>query len=109
MSPKNKKSNLVFGIFLIIVGIGLLLNNLDIIPIVFPKYIFSWKSLLVALGIIFALIEKEKTAGVVLAAIGFYFLIPDIWNINPGEAGIFWPILFMAVGLSILLSRKGYS
>ncbi|MFW5700092.1 MAG: LiaF transmembrane domain-containing protein [Cyclobacteriaceae bacterium] len=106
MDRKSKKSSIVFGIFLIFVGIALLLNNLEIIPRLLPEYIFSWKTLLVALGLIFALTEKDKTPGIVLAAIGFYFLIPDIWNINPSEAGLFWPILFVAVGLSILLSRK---
>jgi hypothetical protein len=106
MYRKGKKSSLVFGLFLITVGSLLLLNNLSIIPMIFPEYFFSWKTLLVALGLIFIVTEKEKTAGLVLMAIGFYFLIPDIWNINPMEAGVFWPFLFMAAGLSILLSKK---
>ncbi len=108
MKHKNIKSNLIFGLFLIFVGVALLLNNLEIIPVMLPEYIFSWKTLLVALGVIFVITEREKTAGIVLGAIGFYFLIPDIWNINPREAGLFWPILFVAVGLSILFSKKSF-
>lgn len=106
MSIKSRKGKLVLSLFLIVVGLILLLNNLGIITINLPGYVLSWKSLLVVLGIFFATTEKDKTGGIVLATIGFYFLIPDIWNINPREAGLFWPILFLAVGVSILLSRK---
>jgi hypothetical protein len=106
MSVKTRKGKLALGAFLILVGIVLLLHNLGIIPVNLPGYILSWKSLLVVLGIFFAIIEKDKTAGIVLATVGFYFLIPDIWDINPREAGLFWPILFMAVGLSLLLARR---
>jgi hypothetical protein len=106
MFKKGKKSNLIFGIFLVAVGLILLLNNLGIMPGLVPDYIFTWKTLLLSLGIIFVITEKEKTAGIVLIAIGFYFLIPDIWGINPGEAGLFWPILFLVIGLSVLLSRR---
>ncbi len=80
------------------------MKNLGIIPSVLPDYIFSWKTLLLLLGLVFTIIQKEKTAGIVLASVGFYFLIPDIWNINPVEAGLFWPILFMAAGFFVLLS-----
>ncbi len=106
MNRKSKSSSLAFGLFLIIVGILLLLNNLSIIPKILPEYFFSWKTLLVALGAIFIVTERDKTPGLVLVAIGFYFLIPDIWNINPMEAGIFWPFLFVAAGLSILVSKR---
>ncbi len=106
MKYKSKKNNLIIGLFLILVGCVLLLKNLDIIPVIMPEYIFSWKTLLVALGVIFILTQREKTTGIVLASIGFYFLIPEIWNINPREVGLFWPILFVAVGLSILFSKN---
>ena len=105
MFKKGKTRKLVFGIFLLLAGILMLLDNQGIMPLMVPGYVFSWKMLLVALGAIFIFTEKEKTAGIVLAAIGFYFLIPDIWGIHPGEAGLFWPILFVAAGISILLSR----
>jgi hypothetical protein len=106
MSLKTRKGKLVLGAFLILVGLALLLNNLGIIPVNLPEYILSWKTLLIVLGMFFAVTEKDKTAGIVLATIGFYFLIPDIWGINPREAGLFWPILFLAVGLSLLLARR---
>jgi hypothetical protein len=106
MDGKRRKSHLAIGILLVIVGFVLLLNNLGIMPVTLPHYFFSWKTLLVALGIVFAITEKDKTAGIVLIAIGFYFLIPDIWGINPHEAGLFWPALFLVIGLSILLSKK---
>lgn len=103
MSNKRRK-NLALSLFLLITGTALLMKNLGIIPSVLPDYIFSWKTLLLLLGLVFTIIQKEKTAGIVLASVGFYFLIPDIWNINPVEAGLFWPILFMAAGFFVLLS-----
>ena len=103
MSKKSRK-NLVLSIFLLATGTALLIKNLGIIPSVLPDYIFSWKTLIFLLGLVFTIIQKEKTAGLVLAAVGIYFLIPDILNINPVEAGMFWPILFMVAGLSVLLS-----
>jgi CDP-diglyceride synthetase len=107
MYKKSKKRNLIFGSFLLLAGIILLLNNLQILPhYILPAYIFSWKSLLVALGVVFIITDSDKTAGIVLVIIGFYFLIPDIWNINPRESGLFWPILLIAVGLAVLFARR---
>jgi CDP-diglyceride synthetase len=106
MNGKRKKSHVVIGILLVVVGLILLLNNLGLMPVALPHYILSWKTLLVALGTIFTITEKDKTAGIVLIAVGFYFLIPDIWGVSPHEAGLFWPILFLVIGLSVLLSKR---
>jgi CDP-diglyceride synthetase len=106
MNRKSKTSSPLVGIFLIVTGTALLFYNLDLIPLIIPGYIFSWKSLILALGIVFILSERDKTAGIVLASIGIYFLIPEIWNINPWEKGLFWPFLLMVVGISILLSKR---
>lgn len=103
---RSKKNNLYLGILLVLTGLVLLLNNLEILPGSMPAYILSWKTFLLALGIIFLFTERDKTGAIVLIAVGFWFIIPDIWNINPREAGLLWPILFLAIGLSILLSGK---
>lgn len=106
MSRKGKNRSPLFGIFLIVAGTALLFYNLDLIPVIIPGYIFSWKSLILALGIVFIISERDKTAGIVLTSIGIYFLIPEIWNINLWDKGLFWPFLLMVVGISILLSKK---
>jgi predicted membrane protein len=69
--------------------------------------------LLIAIGLVITLSSSgEKTSGVVCMAVGAFFLFPKIFkyalNIN-----IFWPAIFIIIGLIIIFSRrhriKGYS
>ncbi len=97
------------GVALLLLGGVWLLDNLNIIPYQFEYYIFSWRTLLIALGAFFIVARQKIGVGVVLIAIGsffwldrldfFYFLNFNVWS-------VFWPLIIIAIGISLITRRN---
>lgn len=102
--PANRR---LLGLLFIVVGAILLMRFLDILPFNIPYYFFSWKTILMALGIVFILSEKSKSTGVILFTIGAVFLARDILRIDFATLlQLAIPILLLVIGLVILMPRR---
>lgn len=99
---KHPKRHLITGFIFITIGGLLLLKNLDLLPSEIPDYVFTWKMLLIVLGVIF-LLRKKWVQGIVLIGIGKYLLLPEIFGIPRPELYQMWPVLFILLGLTILI------
>jgi predicted membrane protein len=96
----------LLGVVLIMVGAALILKNIGIFPYFIERIIFSWQMLLIAIGLIIIVgSSKDKTGGVILMAVGSFFLIPKIFKFV-FAINVFWPAIFIVVGLIILFSRR---
>lgn len=75
-----------------------------------PAWLFSWKTLLIGLGIVSAIKHTFRHAGwLILIAIGTAFLLPDIYP-DLIIRSILWPSLMILVGLIIVFKpRRKYS
>ncbi len=96
----NKKS-FWGGLLFITAGVLLLLQNFNLLPFAIPAYLFSWKMLLVVLGL-FMLLSRHWTRATVLLCIGFYFLLPDIFGIYNVTLVQLWPVVFIIIGIIIV-------
>ena len=96
MAGNKVHSRVIIGALLILFGTLFLLDNYNIF--FFPYDIFSWQYFLIALGLIFFSISNNKTAGVVLIAIGLFNLVPELW-----------PLIFVGIGLLIIFRKRGRS
>lgn len=78
MGNKNKlSSSLWVGAIILIIGSVLLLDKMDMFY--FPHWLFSWKTLLITLGLFFGISHKFEGIGwLVMILIGSFFLIDDI-------------------------------
>lgn len=83
----------------IAVGILFLAEELGWIDYNLFRYLVSWKMLLIVIGVV-QLIKKQLIPGAVLIAVGAYFLMPHTIGF-----GIFFPSLFILVGVIILFKR----
>jgi predicted membrane protein len=95
----------MFGLFLIVVGFLWVLIRLDVIPYGWTDVLISWQMLLIAIGI-FSFIAGNRTAGVILMAIGGYFLVDELIIIPPIVRQLGWPILIIAVGITLLFAHN---
>jgi predicted membrane protein len=101
----NKR--ILFGLFLIALGVFWILVKLDVIPDTWNDVLISWKMLLIGIGV-FSMIGGNRTAGTILIVIGGFFMIPDIVNIPYELRRIGWPLLIIGIGVALLLTyRKG--
>jgi predicted membrane protein len=105
----NVEKRILLGILLLIAGVALMLRFFDMIPFNLPAYVFSWKSVLVLLGIVFIISEKNKTTGLILFTIGSVFMLAEIMNRNFWEVVQFViPLALIVAGLAILMRKQSF-
>lgn len=103
---KAKKYNerLLLGALVIGAGILLLLRNLGFW---FPSFLFSWPMILVAVGLFVGVRDKFSTnSWWILMAVGGFFLVRNQFE-DFDLDNFFWPLLILAIGISILLGKGG--
>ncbi|WP_420316383.1 LiaF transmembrane domain-containing protein [Ekhidna sp.] len=104
---ENSKSKAWVGIVLVALGGYFLLRNLDLIPSFLPFWLFSWEMIFVIIG--GAMLASGRREGLVFLGIGAFFIIPDILHIPHFHMRDWWPLILIAVGLSIFLRRRNYN
>ena len=99
----------VIGVVLVLVGAFLILRNTGIFPGFIDHIIFSWPMLLVTIGLVITLGSSErKTSGIIVMAVGAFFLIPHIFR-ETFDFNLFWPAVFIIIGIIFIFSkRKGW-
>lgn len=93
------------AILLIVAGGVLFLETFNIVDINLKYYIFSWKTLLIAIGLIVIVSSNNKLPGYIMVGLGFLFWVPSIFEYNVGLSQVFWPVILIAIGL-IIISRR---
>lgn len=94
METPKLHGRVIIGILLIILGALFVMRNYEILD--FPYEYFTWEYFFILIGLLFFLLSRNKTAGIVLIAIGLFNLVPELW-----------PLLLVLVGLYIIFGRKG--
>ncbi len=108
VNPRHYNSHdgkLITGALLIVIGALILLGNFDFLDFNVSYYIFSWKSLLIFLGIVFLGTKTNKTPGYILIGIGVFFWLPSFFDYNIRLHDVFWPLLLIGLGL-LLINRQ---
>jgi predicted membrane protein len=100
----------IIGIILVLVGLFLVMRNTGIFPDFIDHVIFSWPMLLVTIGLVITLGSSGgKTSGVIVMAVGAFFLIPQIFR-ETFDINMFWPSVFIIIGIAFIFSkRKGWN
>lgn len=100
---EHKRGKIVGGIFIVIVGSLFLGRELGA---EIPEWVFSWKALLIGIGVFFAIKHRFRRWGwLIPVVIGGTFLIVDLYpalNIKP----LLWPILIILVGLIMIFKPR---
>ncbi|NOX84508.1 MAG: hypothetical protein GXO86_00855 [Chlorobi bacterium] len=103
---KNNK-NIVLGTIVLLIGGLLLMKNLGMISFPLTYYLFTWKTFLILLGIVFMTSPKHFMGGVVLTGLGIIFWMPAVFNYQFSLNQIFWPSLLVLLGIVSLMKAAG--
>ncbi|RLD90980.1 MAG: hypothetical protein DRJ09_02575 [Bacteroidetes bacterium] len=106
MNQKPTDSRLIIGIILIALGAVLMFNTMGLVDWSVSTYIFSWKTLLILIGIVLITNKQRKVAGTILISLGVAFWIPYIFDVNIRFHQVFWPLVLIGVGV-LVISRRG--
>ena len=103
-------NRVIIGVILVLAGLFLVIRNTGFFPDFIDNVIFSWPMLLVAIGLVMTLGASEKTAGVIVMAVGGFFMIPLIFRETFHMYNMFWPSIFIIVGvIFIATKRRGWN
>jgi predicted membrane protein len=98
------------GVILVLVGLFLVMRNTGIFPSFIDNVIFSWPMLLVTIGLVITIGSSGgKSSGIIVMAVGAFFLIPHIFR-ETFNVNMFWPSIFIIIGVVFIFSkRKGWN
>ncbi|MCI0522520.1 MAG: cell wall-active antibiotics response protein [Bacteroidales bacterium] len=106
----DSSNKFIIGILLVIAGFILILEKTTIIPGPLDHFIddiiFSWQMLLIVIGIVTLTGSGNKTPGIVLIAVGGFFLIPELFSDYFRSFNFFWPALFIVIGVVLLINSR---
>jgi predicted membrane protein len=105
MNTKQRKFNerLLIGLTVIVVGVLILLRNLNF-P--FPDFLFTWPMIVILIGVFSGIKDKFQTNNWwILTALGVFFLSRNFLFPEFNLKIFFWPAILIAVGLSFVFNR----
>ena len=100
----------LIGAVLVVAGLLLVVDQLNLLPFRLRSIIFTWQMLLIVLGMVFLTKRDGRLAGIILLCIGLFFLLPKLTILPVGAGRLFWPALLIFVGLLIIFKgsfRRG--
>jgi predicted membrane protein len=96
----------VIGVVLVMVGAFLIMRNTGVFPGFIEHIIFSWPMLLVTIGLVITLGSSgNKTGGIIVMAVGAFFLLPHIFR-ETFDFNLFWPSIFIIIGVIFIFSKR---
>lgn len=108
MESRKFDKRLFFGLILFIIGLVILGSNLNIIPWGVRRVLLNWRMILIVIGIIMLASNSNKGVGVVLIIIGGFFYAPFLFHIPFDFHEIFWPMIFIGLGVLLILRRGSF-
>jgi hypothetical protein len=102
---KDADKNPFVGIarFLISLGLIMIVAKLDLLNLGEISDYFKWEMILIFFGIL-SLVSLELVSAVLLFALGFWFLMPEMSvQLSPVYKQIYWPAVMVFVGIAFVL------
>ncbi|NQZ78214.1 MAG: hypothetical protein HRT61_19225 [Ekhidna sp.] len=104
---ESTNSKVWLGLFLVLLGAYFLLRNLYLIPDFLPYWLFDWEMIFILIG--GTMLVTGKREGLVFLGIGLFFILPEVLGIPDFRVRDWWPVILIAIGLSIFLKRSAVS
>jgi len=101
-------SKIAIGVVLIVLGSVLVIERTGFLPSYIENIIFSWQMLLIAIGFVMTIGNGNKGPGLIVMAVGGFFLIPELFDVPFRTYRLFWPALFIIAGVIILSNARWF-
>ena len=105
MSQETNKRIVLAG-FLIVIGFFWIFKNFGLIPDFIPHYLYSWEIVFVFIGLFILLTKRAIVPGLIFIGVGLFLILPDIPQLHFVQIWMLWPILLIAIGMSLLLQSR---
>ncbi|MEZ5069683.1 MAG: LiaF-related protein [Bacteroidales bacterium] len=103
---RSGRAHLILGVVLMFLGLFIIADLADIVPWRFRDFVFSWQALLIFLGLVFISNRENKGTGVILIAVGSFFLLPKVLELPYYWRSLFWPSMLILLGLVVIFGSR---
>ncbi|MBP7731069.1 MAG: hypothetical protein KA114_05480 [Bacteroidales bacterium] len=102
------QSRILAGVILVVAGLLMIMKNAGFFTDFIDDVIFSWPMLLIVIGLLITVGSTEnKVTGIIIMAVGAFFIIPVIFREAFHMYNMFWPSVFIIIGIILIFSRRG--
>ena len=102
-------SKIGVGVVLILLGFILVIERTGFLPSYIENIVFSWQMLLIAIGFVMTFGTNNRGPGLIVMAVGGFFILPEIFNIPFQTYRLFWPAIFIVAGVIVLTKSKWFN
>lgn len=102
---KDHRNNPVAGFAKVLISLGLVMiaARTDLFGLGSTSDYFTWEMLLIFFGV-FSFLNLELVSSILLFAIGFWFLMPDMAvQLSPFYKKIYWPAVMILAGFAFMI------
>src|SRR5512136_1692071 len=100
-------NRVIIGVILVLAGLFLAIRNTGFFPGFIDHIIFSWPMLLITIGLVITIGSSGgKTSGIIVMAVGAFFLIPLIFRETFHMYNMFWPSIFIIIGVIFIFTKR---
>jgi hypothetical protein len=104
ISSRRNNNRAFAGLFLVLLGGIYLLRQLDFF--FFPSWLFSWPMILIIVGVLSGIKHNFRYPfAFIMMFLGVIFLVAHIVCVS---IFVFWPLIMISIGVSMMLGPKGY-
>lgn len=105
---RHEKNGAWRGVVILLVGVFLLLHNLDI-DLHLPRWVVSWQMLIMGIGtILWIKSECKNVGGLIMIAVGAVFMVREYFFLPFDIDRFLWPTLLIIVGLLFIVFRPDH-
>jgi len=104
----HRNTRRTWGVVAIVLGGLLMANQFDLLQFRVWNIIWSWQMLLIVVGLVSLINNENKFLGIVLIAVGSFFMIDSFWYFPEELRKAFWPTVVILFGAYLLISPPRY-
>jgi len=109
MDSKHSKKRLILGILILLVGGILLTKNLGLIDGSVMHYVFNWRMIIIAIGLVNLIVHNDKTPGLVMLIIGLALYLPEFFDFRFNFWQLFWPSILILAGIMMIIRKNTFA
>jgi len=103
---RSGRAHLLLGIVLMFLGLFLIADLADIIPWRLRDFLFTWQALLILIGLVMLSSKENKSTGIILIAVGSFFLFPRVIHVPDYWRSLFWPAMLILLGVVVIFGSR---
>jgi len=102
-TPIRSRAHIAVGVLIVLFGVLLLFDAMNVIPGWMRDFFFRWQFIVIAVGLVSLITNRNKIPGIIIIAAGLFFLAPEYF----GEIRRYIiPIAIILIGL-VIIARRG--